>query len=105
MHLTNYLFIYLVSWVLLLMSLKKYVFSCRLQRKLQLEVERREALCRHLSESESSLEMEEERHYNEQVLGVRQHTVSPVPYNPSPTQSRPLSPGKLNDKQDEWWIL
>lgn len=68
---------------------------CRLQRKLQLEVERREALCRHLSESESSLEMEEERHYNEQVLGIRQHTVSPVPaYNPSPTQSRPLSPGK-----------
>lgn len=37
--------------------------------------------------------MEEERHYNEQVLGARQHTVSPIPYNPSPTQSRPLSPG------------
>lgn len=34
--------------------------NLRLQRKLQLEVERREALCRHLSESESSLEMEEE---------------------------------------------
>lgn len=67
--------------------------NVRLQRKLQLEVERREALCRHLSESESSLEMEEERHYNEQVLGIRQHTVSPVPYNPSPNQSRPLSPG------------
>lgn len=68
----------------------------RLQRKLQLEVERREALCRHLSESESSLEMEEERHYNEQVLGVRQHTVSPIPY-PSPSQSRPLSPGNFVD--------
>ncbi|KAL1513397.1 hypothetical protein ABEB36_002816 [Hypothenemus hampei] len=68
--------------------------NLRLQRKLQLEVERREALCRHLSESESSLEMEEERHYNEQVLGVRQHTVSPIPY-PSPSQSRPLSPGGL----------
>lgn len=27
--------------------------NLRLQRKLQLEVERREALCRHLSESES----------------------------------------------------
>lgn len=67
--------------------------NLRLQRKLQLEVERREALCRHLSESESSLEMEEERHYNEQVLSARQHTVSPIPYNPSPTQSRPLSPG------------
>lgn len=35
--------------------------NVRLQRKLQMEVERREALCRHLSESESSLEMEEER--------------------------------------------
>lgn len=73
--------------------------NLRLQRKLQLEVERREALCRHLSESESSLEMEEERHYNEQVLaggvavGTRQHTVSPIPYNPSPSHSRPLSPG------------
>lgn len=73
--------------------------NLRLQRKLQLEVERREALCRHLSESESSLEMEEERHYNEQVLaggvavGARQHTVSPIPYNPSPSHSRPLSPG------------
>lgn len=66
----------------------------RLQRKLQIEVERREALCRHLSESESSLEMDEERHYNEQVLGARQHTVSPVPYNPSPTQSRARSPGR-----------
>lgn len=71
--------------------------NLRLQRKLQLEVERREALCRHLSESESSLEMEEERHYNEQVLGIRQHTVSPVPYNPSPNQSRPLSPGKKSE--------
>lgn len=59
-------------------------------------MERREALCRHLSESESSLEMEEERHYNEQVLGTRQHTVSPIPYNPSPSQSRPLSPGNNN---------
>ncbi|XP_023020953.1 coiled-coil domain-containing protein 6 [Leptinotarsa decemlineata] len=68
--------------------------NLRLQRKLQLEVERREALCRHLSESESSLEMEEERHYNEQVLGAIQQTASPIPaYGPSPSQSRPLSPG------------
>lgn len=36
--------------------------NIRLQRKLQMEVERREALCRHLSESESSLEMEEEKY-------------------------------------------
>lgn len=68
--------------------------NLRLQRKLQLEVERREALCRHLSESESSLEMEEERFYNENILGMcpqRQRTISsPVP---SPSNSRPLSPG------------
>ena len=35
--------------------------NLRLQRKLQMEIERREALCRHLSESESSLEMDDER--------------------------------------------
>ena len=91
--------------------------NLRLQRKLQLEMERREALCRHLSESESSLEMEEERVVNEMmftgvgVSGVpsvhRTRTVSspiPGPYpphpgqaptapSPSPTLSRPLSPG------------
>ena len=39
--------------------------NLRLQRRLQLEMERREALCRQLSESESSIEMEEERVYNE----------------------------------------
>jgi len=88
--------------------------NLRLQRKLQLEMERREALCRHLSESESSLEMEEERVVNEMMVsggGVpalqtvhRSRTVSspvPGPYpgqpptapSPSPTLSRPLSPG------------
>ena len=85
--------------------------NLRLQRKLQLEMERREALCRHLSESESSLEMEEERVVNEMMLtgaGVnagslpsRSRAVSspvPGPYgaqppSPSPTLSRPLSPG------------
>jgi len=85
--------------------------NLRLQRKLQLEMERREALCRHLSESESSLEMEEERVVNEMMLtgaGVsagslpsRTRAVSspvPGPYgaqppSPSPTLSRPLSPG------------
>uniref|UniRef100_A0A336KDP2 CSON006330 protein n=1 Tax=Culicoides sonorensis TaxID=179676 RepID=A0A336KDP2_CULSO len=67
--------------------------NLRLQRKLQLEVERREALCRHLSESESSLEMEEERLFNEGMLTTsRQRTISsPVPH--SPNSSRPLSPG------------
>lgn len=69
--------------------------NVRLQRKLQLEMDRREALCRHLSESESSLEMDEERHFNEMsVHGMRPRTVSsPIPYNPSPNSSRPLSPG------------
>lgn len=44
--------------------------NLRLQQKLKQEVERREALCRHLSESESSLEMDEERLYNENVLPI-----------------------------------
>lgn len=39
--------------------------NLRLQRRLQLEVDRRLQLCRHLSESESSLEMDEERYFNE----------------------------------------
>lgn len=68
--------------------------NVRLQRKLQAEVERREALCRHLSESESSLEMDEERFYNENFnfANHRQRTISsPVPNSPS--NSRPLSPG------------
>lgn len=78
--------------------------NMRLQRKLQMEVERREALCRHLSESESSLEMEEERLYNESLLNhsvnslnssSRQRTISsPVPHSPS--SSRPISPGSAN---------
>ena len=38
--------------------------NIRLQRKLFLEMERREALSRQLSESESSLEMDEERQVN-----------------------------------------
>jgi len=89
--------------------------NLRLQRRLQLEMERREALCRHLSESESSLEMEEERVVNEIMLhggggssGVplpvhRTRALSgPVPAypgapptapSPSPTLSRPISPG------------
>jgi len=35
--------------------------NLRLQRKLQMEIERREQMCRRLSESESSIEMDEER--------------------------------------------
>lgn len=68
--------------------------NLRLQRKLQLEVERREELCRHLSESESSLEMEEERIFNENVGNARTRTISsPVPtHSPSSSSSRPLSP-------------
>lgn len=69
--------------------------NMRLQQKLQAEVERRERLCRHLSESESSLEMDEERFYNENfnLANQRQRTISsPVPNSPS-SSSRPLSPG------------
>ena len=36
--------------------------NVRLQRKLQMEIERREQLFRRLSESESSMEMDEERY-------------------------------------------
>lgn len=57
----------------------------RLQRKLQQEVERREALSRHLSESESSLEFEEERLFNENVSAFGGTTSS----------TRPISPGGL----------
>uniref|UniRef100_A0A8B9H882 Coiled-coil domain containing 6b n=1 Tax=Astyanax mexicanus TaxID=7994 RepID=A0A8B9H882_ASTMX len=69
--------------------------NIRLQRKLQREVERREALCRQLSESESSLEMDDERYFNEMsAQGLRPRTVSsPIPYSPSPSSSRPISPG------------
>ncbi|EDW18495.1 coiled-coil domain-containing protein 6 [Drosophila mojavensis] len=74
--------------------------NARLQRKLKQEVERREALCRHLSESESSLEMDEERFYNENIMAgnptavnaQRQRTIS-SPVSHSPSSSRPLSPG------------
>jgi len=44
--------------------------NVRLQRKLQREVERREALCRQLSESESSLEMDDERYKQPKVSHV-----------------------------------
>ena len=51
--------------------------NIRLQRRLQMEVDRREQLCRHLSESESSLEMDDERHFNE---SSRVRTISsPLP--------------------------
>jgi len=79
--------------------------NARLQRKLKQEVERREALCRHLSESESSLEMDEERFYNENLMSggsnaaaaaavnaQRQRTISSL-VSHSPSSSRPLSPG------------
>ncbi|XP_047145168.1 coiled-coil domain-containing protein 6 isoform X1 [Hydra vulgaris] len=67
--------------------------NVRLQRKLLLEMERREQLSRQLSESESSLEMDEERHFNELAahggpIAFRDRAISsPVPY---PT--RPKSP-------------
>ncbi|KAL5019049.1 hypothetical protein ScPMuIL_004771 [Solemya velum] len=81
--------------------------NLRLQRRLQMEMERRENLCRHLSESESSLEMDDERYFNEMTKqqdmstssshsSVRPRTVSsPIPYS-SPNTSRPLSPGNTS---------
>uniref|UniRef100_A0A8C5MGI7 Coiled-coil domain containing 6 n=1 Tax=Leptobrachium leishanense TaxID=445787 RepID=A0A8C5MGI7_9ANUR len=79
--------------------------NLRLQRKLQREMERREALCRQLSESESSLEMDDERYFNEMsAQGLRPRTVSsPIPYTPSPSSSRPISPAQnppVNDQQN-----
>lgn len=69
--------------------------NVRLQRKLLLEMERREHLSRQLSESESSLEMDDERHFNELAAqqnncsGFRDRAISsPIPY-PS---HRPKSP-------------
>lgn len=66
--------------------------NVRLQRKLLLEMERREQLSRQLSESESSLEMDDERHFNEAAhssSGFRDRAISsPIPY---PTH-RPKSP-------------
>lgn len=63
--------------------------NVRLQRRLQMEVDRREALCRHLSESESSLEMDDERHFNE---SSRVRTVSsPIPGYLVPSSSSSTS--------------
>lgn len=56
--------------------------NLRLQRRLLRETERREQLSRQLSESESSLEMDEERQFNERA----RYAGSPVSYSPSPTR-------------------
>ncbi|CAF3568792.1 unnamed protein product [Rotaria sp. Silwood2] len=71
--------------------------NLRLQRKLQLEVDRREQLCRQLSESESSLEMDEERALNERMkLFPRQQRISSSQQNL--TRSRTVSsPSSANN--------
>ncbi|XP_015920442.1 coiled-coil domain-containing protein 6 [Parasteatoda tepidariorum] len=69
--------------------------NIRLQRRLQMEVDRREALCRHLSESESSLEMDEERQFNEMSTcgHISSRSVpSPVPLNHPSLSSNQHSP-------------
>lgn len=48
--------------------------NLRLQRRLQLEMERRESLCRHLSESESSLEMDDERYTSRYICNDLEST-------------------------------
>jgi len=69
--------------------------NLRLQRKLQLEVDRREQLCRQLSESESSLEMDEERALNERMKSFsRQHRTSSSQQNLS--RSRTVSSPSAN---------
>lgn len=65
--------------------------NIRLQRRLLRETERREQMTRQLSESESSLEMDEERYFNEVTSGKVFNPSSPSPYSPSPTR-RSLSP-------------
>lgn len=69
---------------------KNWLFSFNYKEMLMFDNNNLRSVC--------SLEMEEERHYNEIVMSgsnIRNRTVSsPVPYNPSPSSSRPLSPGK-----------
>ncbi|GFY11056.1 coiled-coil domain-containing protein 6 [Trichonephila clavipes] len=68
--------------------------NIRLQRRLQMEMDRREALCRHLSESESSLEMDEERQFSEMSTSGHLNSravLSPVPVTQS-LSSNPHSP-------------
>ncbi|KAJ6224201.1 hypothetical protein RDWZM_002746 [Blomia tropicalis] len=52
--------------------------NVRLRRKLQMEIDRRERLCRHLSESESSLEIDfEDRHQSSSdAMAIPSHTAS-----------------------------
>jgi coiled-coil domain-containing protein 6 len=68
--------------------------NVRLQKKLQRETERSEALSRALSESESNLEIDEERMFNEMTAGRGQHSKSPVSFSPSPTR-RSVSPSSI----------
>ncbi|GIY52318.1 coiled-coil domain-containing protein 6 [Caerostris darwini] len=68
--------------------------NMRLQRRLQMEMDRREALCRHLSESESSLEMDEDRQMSE--MSTSSHLSSRSMLSPAPLMhsfsSNPHSP-------------
>ncbi|XKL64930.1 hypothetical protein PGB90_005016 [Kerria lacca] len=76
--------------------------NLRLQRKLQMEVDRRTALCRHLSESESSLEMDDSQITDGGINSVTRlvSASSPSHYaTASPSASRPLSPGGINISQ------
>ncbi|KAK7595360.1 hypothetical protein V9T40_013185 [Parthenolecanium corni] len=74
--------------------------NVRLHRKLQIEVDRRTALCRHLSESESSLEMDDSQITEAGANApLRPVAVSSPPTHytgASPASSRPLSPGGVS---------
>lgn len=67
--------------------------NLRLQRKLQREMERREALCRQLSESESSLEMDDERFASVPLPAPATHTPSIPPVPGDPVLSYAPTPG------------
>ncbi|KAH8868727.1 Coiled-coil domain-containing protein [Schistosoma japonicum] len=68
----------------------------RLRKLLQVEKERREALSRQLSESESSLEMEDERQFNEASRSTRLRTISDCTSPFQPPVPAPWTPGGNN---------
>lgn len=67
------------------------------------QVDRREQLCRQLSESESSLEMDEERALNERIKSFpkqQRTTLNPQHFSRSRTVSSPSSNPNENSSTD-----
>ncbi|UJR10879.1 hypothetical protein I4U23_015066 [Adineta vaga] len=65
--------------------------NLRLQRKLQVEVDRREQLYRQLSESESSLEMDEERALNQKIKSNSKYEPSRISSSSSSSSQHNLA--------------